>query len=64
MKIESNKFYAIICFTKNKEYILHWYNNKIYRGKDVLKGWKYLKDKDNYKIYEITDVQEVLDNDK
>ena len=57
MKIDKDAYYAII--DKNKEGVYDWFNNRVYIGKWVLSAYNQIKNKENYKIYLISNVLEV-----
>lgn len=57
MKIDKDKFYAIVCMCGGK--VLKWFNNRVYEGRYVLNVYNKIKDKEHYKIYLIGNIWEV-----
>lgn len=59
MKIDKDKYYAIVCMINHK--VLGWFNNRVYKGRYVLNVYNKIKNKEYYKIYLIGNLIDVMD---
>lgn len=52
-KIDDNSYYAIVSINHDIDKIYSWYQNKVFKGKEVLDAYEKMKHKVCYKIYRI-----------
>lgn len=57
MKIDNDAYYAII--NKDGGNVYDWFNDRVYLGRWVMSAYNQIKNKEQYKIYLISNVLEV-----
>lgn len=59
MAIDKDAYYAII--KKDNNNVHDWFNNRVYLGKYVMLAYNQITNKEDYKVYLVTNVLEVND---